>query len=75
MKPEDARKLLGGYATGTLSVEERKALFEAALADQELFNAVADEEALRELLADPAYRRELVAELREKPVSLMERFV
>ncbi len=65
MNRDDIRKLLGGYATGTLTDEERKELFAAALEDQELFNALADEEALRELLADSAYRRELAAALRE----------
>jgi len=28
MSGEDIRKLLGGYATGTLSADEQKALFE-----------------------------------------------
>ena len=37
MKREDIEKLLGGYATGTLTGEERQALFEAALTDQALF--------------------------------------
>lgn len=56
---DDARKLLGGYATGTLTSEERQALFAAALEDQELFDALAEEEALREQLADPVFREEL----------------
>lgn len=63
MKRDDIRKLLGGYATGTLTGKERQALYEAALDDQQLFDALADEEALRQLLADPDYRRELAAEL------------
>ena len=33
MSAGDIRKLLGGYATGTLSAEEQQALFEAALHD------------------------------------------
>jgi hypothetical protein len=53
MTQDEIRKLLGGYATNALSAQERKALFEAALEDQELFNALQDEDALRELLADP----------------------
>jgi len=57
MKRAEAMKLLGGYATGTLTEAERKLLFEAALGDQELFEALADEEALRELLSDPRVRR------------------
>jgi len=61
MKFEDAEKLLGGYATDTLNEAERKALFEAALSNQDLFNALADEEALRELLSDPRCRRQLLS--------------
>jgi hypothetical protein len=56
MTQEDIRKLLGGYATNALTDDERKSLFEAALEDQELFNALYDEDALRELLADPESR-------------------
>jgi len=73
MKREDIQKLLGGYATGTLTEEERQALFAASLDDQELFDALADEEALKQLLADPGYRQELVADLRESNVSLGEK--
>ncbi len=70
MTPEEARKLLGGYATGTLSTDERKALFAAALEDQTLFDALAGDEALRELLDDPPSRAELVAALGEEKLSL-----
>lgn len=63
MNPREAEKLLGGYATGTLSEAERKALFAAALEDQALFDALADEESLRDLLADPAARARLLAAL------------
>jgi hypothetical protein len=61
MSREDVHKLLGGYATGTLTSEERQALFEAALQDQELFDALAREQALREVLEDPAARAHLLA--------------
>ncbi len=57
MNNEEIRKLLGGYATNTLTESERSALFEAALDDQDLFNALQDEQALKELLADPASRQ------------------
>ena len=67
MNPEDIRKLLGGYAAGTLTEEERQALFEAALADQDLFNELAREQALKELLEDPGARRHLLTALEEKP--------
>lgn len=55
-----ADKLLGGYAAGNLTAEERRLLMEAALKDQALFDALADEEALRELLQDPAARDRLL---------------
>jgi hypothetical protein len=63
MKPMEAAKLLGGYATGTLSEAERQALFAAALDRQELFDALMDEEALRELLSDSVVKAQLIAAL------------
>ena len=63
MKREDIEKLLGGYAAGTLTAEEREALFGAALEDQQLFETLAREEPLRELLNDPAARNQLLAGL------------
>src|SRR5215210_6875568 len=60
MPEHELEKLLGGFATETLTPEERRLLFTAALRDQQLFNALADEEALKELLADPAVRRRLL---------------
>jgi hypothetical protein len=74
MKPEDIRKLLGGYATGTLTAEEREGLFEAALDDQELFDALAKEQPLRELLEDPAARAHLLAALDDGPLRWPRRF-
>jgi hypothetical protein len=68
MRREDIRKLLGGYATGTLTAEERQALFEAALDDQELFDALAKEQPLRDLLEDPAARAHLLAALDDGPL-------
>lgn len=59
MSKEEIRKLLGGYATNTLTESERNALFEAALDDQELFNALQQEQALKNLLDDPAARAEV----------------
>jgi hypothetical protein len=61
MTRDDLLKLLGGYATGTLTVEERDLLFAAALEDQELFDALADEQALKEMLDDPECRARLIA--------------
>ena len=63
MKPGDVERLLGGYAAGTLTPEEARALFAAALEDQQLYEALLGEEPLRELLADPAARANLLAEL------------
>jgi hypothetical protein len=56
MTQDEIRKLLGGYATNALTAEERQALFEATLEDQELFNALQNEDTLKELLDDPALR-------------------
>jgi hypothetical protein len=67
MKPEEIQKLLGGYATGTLTPEEQQALFEAALHDQELFDALAKEQPLRDLLRDPAARAHVLAAIEEQP--------
>lgn len=55
--------LLGGYATNTLTDEEKRQLYEAALNDQALFDALADEEALKVMLADPEARRRILASL------------
>src|SRR5260370_19887331 len=63
MSPEEIKKLLGGYATGTLTAEEQQALFAAALEDQELFDALAREQSLRDLLRDPAARAGLLSAL------------
>src|SRR6266850_6793257 len=59
MTNEEIRKLLGGYATNTLTEAERKVLFEAALDDQDLFNAMQAEEALKDLLSDPISREQV----------------
>jgi hypothetical protein len=56
---DDIRKLLGGYATNTLTESERKLLFEAALEDQDLFDALQQEQALKDLLAHPVARAEV----------------
>jgi hypothetical protein len=65
MTNEDIRKLLGGYATNTLTESERKALFEAALEDQKLFDALQEEDALKELLSDAASRDQIRGALDE----------
>ena len=67
MSRDDIHKLLGGYATGTLTPEEQQALFEAALDDQDLFDALAREQSLRDLLRDPAAKAQVLAALDERP--------
>jgi len=68
MNRNELEKLLGGYATGSLTAQERKELFEAALDDQELFDQLASEEALRQTLGDPAIRARLLAALSSAPM-------
>jgi hypothetical protein len=63
MAEHDLEKLLGGFAADTLTPEERRQLFTAAMQDQQLFNVLADEQALKELLTDPAVRRRLLQSL------------
>src|ERR1044072_2223243 len=75
MNPQEIEKLLGGYATDTLTEEERRTLFEAALGNQALFDALADEQALRELLDDAPSRAHLLAELREERKSPLARLL
>ena len=75
MNRDDIQKLLGGYATGTLTPEEQEALFCAALDDQELFDALAREQALRDLLRDPAAKAELLAALDQRPVRWYQRIL
>lgn len=69
MSREEIEKLLGGYATGTLTGEERDALFAAALEDQVLFDLLAREEPLRELLEDPVAKARLRRALEESAVA------
>ena len=64
MRDIDVRELLGAYASGILTPSEERRLHEAALDDQELFNALADEDLLREALEDPRFRQRLKTRLR-----------
>jgi hypothetical protein len=63
MSKDEARKLLGGYATGSLTESERAALFQAAMEDQDLFEELAGEQALKEVLDEPGARQRLIAAL------------
>ncbi len=61
--PKSWEQILGGYATDTLTAEEKRQLFEAALHDQPLFDTLADEEGLKVLLADPDSRQRILTSL------------
>jgi len=63
VRSDEARNLLGGYATGSLTEGEKTALFQAALEDQELFDELADEQVLKEVLDEPGARQRLLVAL------------
>jgi hypothetical protein len=63
MSRDEIQKLLGGYATGTLTTPEQQALFEAALEDQQLFDQLAQEQALRDLLHEPNAKAQVLQAL------------
>jgi hypothetical protein len=69
MSEHELERLLGGFATDTLTPEEKQRLYNAALQDQQLFNALADEQALKELLTDPVVRRRLLQALNQTSTS------
>jgi len=72
---DDIRRLLGGYATNSLTETERQTLFDAALDDQELFDALQLEQALRDLLDDPVSRVQIrVALDQPSPVAWWSRW-
>jgi hypothetical protein len=60
MPSDDILDLLGRYASGSLSSEERKRLFDAALDDQDLFDQVAREADLKALLDQPGVRNRMI---------------
>ncbi len=64
---DSADDLLGGYATSTLTKEEQKQLFAAALENQELFDRLVDEDALREAFDDSNTRASVLSALKESP--------
>lgn len=70
MTPREARKLLGGWLAGNLTEEEKKALLEAALEDQALFEELVQAQPFKEVLADPEARAALLASLEEPPAKV-----
>ncbi len=60
---DDIERLLGGYAPGILDEKEKARLYQAALDDQEVFDALLAEEDLRDLLSDEVARRRILASL------------
>ncbi len=65
MSEHELEYLLGGFSAETLTPEERKRLYAAALHDQQLFTVLADEQALKELLANPDVRRRLLQAVKQ----------
>ena len=63
MMPDDIRDLLGRYSTGSLTADEQKRLFDAALDDQELFDELAREDEIKQMLAEPGVRDRLIRAL------------
>jgi hypothetical protein len=70
MTPDEAKRLLGGYATGNLTPEEREALYSAALEEPLLFEALAKDQALRDVLEDASARAELLSAVEDRPFSI-----
>jgi hypothetical protein len=60
---DDILDLLGRYATGSLTEEERQRLFNAALNDQELFEELAREQELKLLLDQPGAKGRMIRAL------------
>ena len=63
MTRDEVRRLVGGYATGTITESERALLMQAALDDQELFDELAHEQELKNLLEVPGVRSRLAGAL------------
>jgi hypothetical protein len=59
----DRDALLLGHTAGELTQEQKRALFEAAAADQDTFDQLMEADAMRAALADPEQRRRAAAVL------------
>ncbi len=60
MANDEINDLIGRYATGSLTAEEQRRLYDAALDDQDLFDQLAHEEHVKQLLAEPGARDRLI---------------
>ena len=69
MEREKLDRLMAEYSTGGLSEDDKKKLFTAALADQDLFDQLTEEDALREAIEMPGARNRLIDSLREESVT------
>ena len=65
MEGELLNRLLAEYATGGLSEADKKKLFAAALADQDLFDQLVEEDSLREAIEMPGARNRLIDSLQD----------
>jgi hypothetical protein len=67
MNPQNPKDLLGSYALGGLTDQEKESLFQAALRDQSLFDELVREERVRLALVDPENRAMLEQAMRQEP--------
>lgn len=65
MNGPDPEKLLGGWATGTLTKSEREVLMRAALEDPSIFEQLVEEDDWRGALEDEDFRRQLRQRLQQ----------
>jgi len=65
MNGPDPEKLLGGWATGTLTKSEREVLMRAALEDPSVFEQLVEEDDWRGALEDQDFRRQLQVRLQQ----------
>jgi len=66
MPPKDIEKLLGGYATDTLTEQERRTSLQRPFATRRFSTRWPIEHALKEVLDDPRARRQLIEALKKK---------
>jgi S1-C subfamily serine protease len=69
---DDISKLLDDLAANRITEDGKRILAEAAMADQDVFDAILHEEMLKEAVAAPEFQKQLTESLAKKP-SLVER--